>query len=72
MVYNVKIEGMMCGMCEAHMNDAIRKNFDVKKVKANHKKDLCVIKTDNELDLEKLEAVIKETGYTYKGVTTED
>ncbi len=72
MVYKVKIEGMMCGMCEAHMNDAIRKNFDVKKVKADHKKDLCVIKTDNELDLEKLEAVIKETGYTYKGVTREE
>ncbi len=72
MVYKVKIEGMMCGMCEAHMNDAIRKNFDVKKVKADHKTDLCVIKTDNELDLEKLEAVIKETGYTYKGVTREE
>ncbi|MCR5584672.1 MAG: cation transporter [Lachnospiraceae bacterium] len=72
MVYNVEIEGMMCGMCEAHVNDAIRKNFDVKKVKANHKKNLCVIKTDNELNVEKLEAVIKETGYTFKGVTKED
>ena len=30
----VGIEGMMCGMCEAHVNDAIRKAFDVKKVKA--------------------------------------
>ncbi len=72
MVYTVKIEGMMCGMCEAHVNDAIRKNFDVKKVKANHKKDICVIKTDSELDTEKLEAVIKETGYTYKGVDVEN
>ena len=26
------IDGMMCGMCESHMNDAIRNNFDVKKV----------------------------------------
>ena len=28
----LKIDGMMCGMCEAHMNDVIRKNFKVKKV----------------------------------------
>ena len=27
------IDGMMCGMCESHMNDVIRKNFTVKKVK---------------------------------------
>ena len=33
----VGIEGMMCGMCEAHVNDAIRKAFDVKKVKASRK-----------------------------------
>ena len=23
----LKIDGMMCGMCESHMNDLIRKNF---------------------------------------------
>ena len=28
----VKVEGMMCGMCESHVNDAIRAAFNVKKV----------------------------------------
>ena len=28
----LKIDGMMCGMCESHMNEVIRKNFKVKKV----------------------------------------
>lgn len=23
----LKIDGMMCGMCESHMNDVIRQNF---------------------------------------------
>ena len=23
----VKVDGMMCGMCESHVNDAIRKAF---------------------------------------------
>ncbi len=33
------VEGMACGMCEAHVNDAIRKAFAVKKVSSSfHKK----------------------------------
>lgn len=28
----LRIEGMACGMCEAHVNDAVRQNFDIKKV----------------------------------------
>lgn len=27
----VGIDGMMCGMCESHVNDAIRKSFDIKR-----------------------------------------
>ena len=23
----VKVDGMMCGMCESHVNDAVRKAF---------------------------------------------
>lgn len=29
--YTVRIDGMQCGMCEAHVNDAVRKAFPVKK-----------------------------------------
>ncbi|EFD05332.1 hypothetical protein HMPREF0631_1668 [Peptostreptococcus anaerobius 653-L] len=34
----VGIKGMMCGNCENHMNEAIKKAFDSKKVKSSHKK----------------------------------
>ena len=35
----VKIDGMMCGMCEAHVSDAIRKAVpSAKKVKASRVK----------------------------------
>ena len=35
----LKIDGMMCGMCESHVNDAIRKAFPaVKKVTSSHGK----------------------------------
>ena len=32
----VKVDGMMCGMCESHVNEAIRNAFKVKKVNSSH------------------------------------
>ena len=60
----LKIEEMACGMCESHVNDAIRNNFSVKKVKSSHKKGETVIKSEEPLDAEKLKKVIADTGYT--------
>lgn len=51
-------------MCESHVNDAIRNNFSVKKVKSSHKKGETVIKSEQPLDAEKLKKVIADTGYT--------
>ena len=35
----LKIDGMMCGMCESHINESIRNNFSVKKVTSSHTKE---------------------------------
>ncbi len=59
----VKIDGMMCGMCESHVNDAIRRVFPVKKVTSSHRKGEAVILTDTDLDQEKICEVIGKTGY---------
>ncbi len=67
----LSIEGMACGMCESHMNECIRKNFDVKSVKSSHKKKSSEIISENELDAEKLKAVIKDTGYELTGISSE-
>lgn len=32
----LRIDGMMCGMCESHINDTIRRSFAVKKVTSSH------------------------------------
>ena len=37
----VKVDGMMCGMCESHINDAIRRHFQVRKVSSSHSKGSC-------------------------------
>ena len=68
--YILEIEGMMCGHCEAHMNDAVRNNFSVKKVESSHSKKQCVI-IAQELDEEKLKSVIAQTGYELKSITKE-
>ena len=63
-----KIDGMMCGMCESHINDAVRKNFDIKKVSSSHTKGETVITTEKDIDDAKLKSVIDETGYELKSI----
>ncbi len=67
----VDVEGMACGMCEAHINDAVRQNFAVKKVTSSHSKKKTEILADSPLDEEKLKDVIGKSGYTVTGVHTE-
>ena len=64
----IKIDGMMCGMCESHVNDAIRRAFNVKKVTSSHTTGQTVILAEQAPDEEKLRAVIGETGYTILSV----
>lgn len=66
----LKIDGMMCGMCESHINDAVRREFKVKKVTSSHTKGETVIISENELDENKLREVIGGTGYELKSVTS--
>ena len=37
------IDGMMCGMCESHINDAVRNAFPVRKVTSSHSRGQTVI-----------------------------
>jgi len=65
------IEGMACGMCEAHINDAVRQSFAVKKVTSSHSKGRTEIIASDMLDEERLRAVISAVGYTVKGIHSE-
>lgn len=60
----LRIDGMMCSMCEAHINDAIRNAFDIKKVSSSRKSGITEITSESALDYEKLKSVIEKTGYT--------
>ncbi len=57
------IDGMMCTMCEAHVNEAIRKAAKVKKVTSSHKKGQTVIVSEGPLDEDALRRAVGATGY---------
>ncbi len=67
----LKIDGMMCSMCETHINEAVRKVVDAKKVKSSHKKGETVIISEDNLDEQALRDAIKNTGYDLMDMTSE-
>ena len=67
----IGIEGMMCGMCETHINDVIRRTFSVKSAKADRRKKSCVVVSEEPLDEEALRAAIAATGYEVTSVASE-
>lgn len=67
----LEVEGMACGMCEAHVNDAVRKAFSVKKVTSSHAKGRTEILSEQPLEEEKLRAAIEATGYQVTAISSE-
>jgi len=65
------IDGMSCGMCEAHINETIRRAFPVKSVKSSYKKKCTEILAEQELDEQKLREIIDPTGYTVTSFCSE-
>ena len=69
----LNIDGMMCGMCESHINDAVRSAFSVKKV-TNGKISLIVPEAVGKCRIlpipeAELRPVIAKTGYELTGYT---
>ena len=69
--YKLKIDGMMCSMCETHVNEIIRKGFKINKVKSNHSKNEVVFTSDEDLSKEKIEEIFEPTGYKVLSVEIE-
>ena len=68
----LKIEGMMCSMCEAHICDTIRKAVpSAKKVSASHAKGEASFLTEEAVDAGRLQSAIAAMGYTCTDVKEE-
>ena len=59
----LKIDGMMCGMCETHVNDAIRGALPVKKVRSSHRSGQTEILSESPLDEDVLRSALERIGY---------
>lgn len=66
-----QIDGMMCGMCESHVNDVFRQNFPVKKVSSSHKKGITEVISAKPLEEEKVRAAVEQLGYQLLSSHTE-
>ena len=65
----LKIDGMMCGMCEAHVCDAIRAAVPTaRKVVASRSKKEASFLTEEAVDSDHLRAAIDATGYSCLGI----
>ena len=70
--YTLEVDGMMCGMCEAHANDAIRRAFpDVKKVSSSHGKRQTTFTIEHEVDEDAIRKAITDLGYDIGTITKE-
>ncbi len=67
----VQIEGMQCGMCEAHVNDAIRNAFKIKKVISSRSTGQTVIFSETAIGEEQLKKTVEATGYRVLSVQSE-
>lgn len=65
------IDGMMCPMCEAHVNEALRAIAGVKKVSSSHKKGETVVIAEEEAAEEAFRETVGKAGYKVTAYRTE-
>ena len=64
----IKVEGMMCPMCEKHVTDAVRKACGTEDVVASHEAGTVVITSSEPVDTARAMAAVDEAGYKAVGL----
>ncbi|MCR5304646.1 MAG: heavy metal translocating P-type ATPase [Lachnospiraceae bacterium] len=64
----IKVKGMMCQHCEAHVKKAIEAIDGVTEATANHEKDLVTIKASGDIAENALKEAVESAGYEYVGI----
>ena len=67
MKVTVKIEGMMCPHCKAHVEKAIAAIDGVTSVTADHVAGTATVESTREIPQAELKAAVEAAGYTYLG-----
>lgn len=69
MKVTIGVNGMMCGMCETHVGETLRKAFPAaKKVKASRRKKQVTMEIDSLPSEQDIQRALEPTGYEFTGV----
>ena len=68
----LSVDGMMCKMCEAHVNDAIKREFENVKVSSSHQDGQTIILTKTEIDKDELIKVVEKEGFKVLDIKVEE
>ncbi len=64
----IKVIGMMCEHCEAHVKKAVEAIDGIESATASHEGNTVSIVTSKDVDQELIKKVISEAGYQYGGI----
>lgn len=64
----IKVSGMMCGHCEAHVQKALEAIDGIDSVVASHEENLVTINNSKDVDEAAIKAAVEEAGYEYGGL----
>ena len=68
----VKIEGMMCCHCEAHVKEALKEKFGIKGADVSHENGTAIFETKNEVAEDEIKKTVEDAGYTVLSVQTDE
>ncbi len=64
----IKVNGMMCAHCEAHVKKALEAIDGIDSAVASHEENLVTITTSKEVDEAVIKAAVVDAGYEYAGI----
>ena len=64
----IKVNGMMCAHCEAHVKKALEAIDGIQEAVASHEENLVTITNSKDIDEAAIKAAVEEAGYEYAGV----
>ncbi|HAL02287.1 MAG TPA: Cu2+-exporting ATPase [Lachnospiraceae bacterium] len=67
-IMKIKVNGMMCGHCEAHVKKALEAVDGIETAVASHDENLVTITLSKDVDEALIKAAVTEAGYEYVGI----
>ena len=64
----IKVNGMMCAHCEAHVKKALEAIDGIESAVASHEENMVTLTNSKDVDEALIKAAVTEAGYEYAGI----